>query len=294
MSIRTAPAWLETKWKDGVTHRMQSEGFLLKPAVTPGAEVNGSTVIWRRSDAGEAQQLPETVEQVSSMNLGRDTVSAQMVDWEANDWIRKRDLEKMSINEQDAVEKSCAMAMGRRFDRIILRGLDAAGAAIPTIGTGAAAMSILDAMEAAGDLFSEGSGGYQLWAAIPQMFMSQLELFREFSSSDFVGEDYPLLKQVGARRWRNTNFIPLPQHKTDARKQFFNVPAANQADGYIWVEGAIGLESSNLLEFNCDWVATKKAWLAAMDMSAAFAVVLPEGIRRFRFATNAALTRPTP
>lgn len=294
MAARTAPAWLEQKWKDDVTHRLQSKGFILKPALAPGGEIKAATVTWRRSDAGEATVLGDAIENVSSLNLGRDTVSATMVDYEANEYIRKRDLEKMSVNEQAEVAQTITMAQGRRFDRVVLRTLDAAAGAIPLIGDGTAMITPPDLMRASGELFSEASGGYQIWAAVPQQFLNQLRLFREFVSSDYIGDEYPLLKGIGARRWDQINIIPVPQHATNPLKQFFSIPSAGQADGYMWVEGAIGFESSNTLNINTDWVPEKKAWLVASDMAAACAVILPEGVRRLRFNTAAALTRPTP
>ncbi|OCC01839.1 hypothetical protein BA190_26875 [Labrys sp. WJW] len=293
MSTR-APAWFETKYIDGVTHRLQSKGWLLKPATRGPDEVRGNTVIWKRAGMGEAQQASTSIEDASSMNLDRDTVQATMVDWEANDWIKKRDLEKMSQNEQAVVQQSGAMAIGRRFDRIVMGAFDAEGGTILTVGDGSTAISPVNIMDAQGQIFNEGSGAYEYWCAIPSIFMQQLELYREFSSADWVADAYPLLKQIGARRYRGINVIPLPSHPTNAAKNFFNIPAANQMDGYMWVDGALGMASSNSLESRIDYIATKKAWFAANDMSACAKVILPEGVRRLRFATNVALSRPTP
>lgn len=288
-----APAWFETKYIDGVNHRLQSKGWILKPAVRGPDEIRGNVAVWKRAGAGEAQQASTSIEDASVMNLDRDTVQATMVDWEANDWIKKRDLEKMSENEQAVVQQSGAMAIGRRFDRIVLGAFDAAGAGIPTVGNGTAAISIVDLLNAQQAIFDEGSGEYTYWAAIPSIFMTQLELYKEFSSSDYVSEMYPLLRQLGARRWRGINIIPLPGSTTNTAKNFFNTTVANSFDGYIWVDGALGMASSNAFESRIDWVPTKKAWFAANDMSACAVTVLPEGVRRLQFANNIVPTRPT-
>jgi len=121
--------------------------------------------------------------------------------------------------------------------------------------------------------------------------MQQLELYREFSSSEWVGAEYPLLKQIGARRWRGITFMPLPNPSTDP---LFAVPAANQVDGYMWVKDYVGFVPNYEMDTRIDYVPTKKAWLAANTMGGAHKVLLPEGVKRLRFASNVALTRPTP
>jgi hypothetical protein len=293
MSSR-APAWFETKYVEGVTHALQHKGFVLKPAVSPPDNINGLTVNWRVAAAGEATQKSQAIENVNVMNLGRQLVTATMIDWEANDYIQNTDLNKMSVTEQDKVQQSGAMAIGRRFDRIIIGAMDAATTAIPTVGTGAAAISVTDLLTAQNQIFDEGGSGYEYYAAVPSFFMSQLELFREFASADYVGPEYPLLKALGARRYRGITIIPLPASLTNADKRFFNVPAANQMDGYIWCSHAIGFAQAQAPTSRIDYVPEKKSWLAANDMTACAAVILPEGIRRLRFASNAALTRPSP
>ena len=37
-----APAWFEKKYKAGAIHKMQSQGFILKTAISPGTETKGN------------------------------------------------------------------------------------------------------------------------------------------------------------------------------------------------------------------------------------------------------------
>lgn len=284
-----APAWFEKKYKAGAIHKMQSRGFILKTAVSAGAEIKGNTVVWKIAGTGEATPLSDAVEDRPTLNADRTTVEANFQDYEANEWIKKSDINKMTENEQQVAQQTCAMAMGRRFDSVILGTLDAAAAAGNiggTVGDGTTAISITDALTSQGNIFDVGAGSYEYYCALPAKLMQQLEIFKEFSSSDFVGDQYPLLKQIGARQWRNVTYIPMPS-------KFFNVPAVNQIDAYMWVKEALGFEWNNQLESRIDYVPTKKAYFAANDMGCASAVLLPEGIQRLRFATNVALTRPS-
>lgn len=282
-----SPAWFEPKFKKGAIHRLQSQGFLLKSAVEEASDTNGSTVTWRRVGTGVASELQPGMSQSPIMNAGRDTVSATFKDYEANDFIKKADLNKMSENEQQIAQQTAAMAMGRKFDQIVLATMDADTVNITNVGNGAAAIAPTDIMTAQGQIFDVGAGTYEYFCALPTIFMQQLELYREFSSADYVGAEYPLLKQVGARKWRNVTLIPMPS-------SFFNVPAANQADGYMWVKQSFGFEWNKSMSCQIDWLALQKGWLVAMDMGCAAANILPEGIKRLRFATNVALSRPTP
>lgn len=284
-----APAWFEKKYKAGAILKMQSRGWLLKPAVTGGAEIKGSDVTWKIAGTGEATPLSDAIENRPTLNADRTTVNATFVDYEANEWIKAADLNKMSENEQQIAQQTCAMAMGRKFDRVILGALDTSAAASEiggTIGDGSAAISITDVMSAQGAIADVGAGSYEYFCALPVKLLQQLEIYTEFASSEFVGDQFPLLKQVGARQWRNVTFIPMPS-------AFFNVPSSNQIDAYMWVKDALGFEWNNNLESRIDFVPEKKAWFAANDMSCASKVLLGEGVQRLRFATNVALTRPS-
>jgi len=281
------PAWFEPKFKKGAIHRLQSQGFLLKSAVEEATDTDGSTVTWRRAGTGQASQLQGGMSKSPVMNAGRDTVSTTFTDYEANEFIKKADLNKMSENEQQIAQQSAAMAMGRKFDSIVLTTMDADTVNITTVGTGAAAIAPTDIMTAQGQIFDVGAGSYEYFCALPTQLMQQLELYREISSSDYVGAEYPLLKQVGARKWRGITFIPMPTG-------FFNVPAANMIDGYIWVKQAFGFEWNKQMSCRVDWLPLEKGYFVAMDMGCAAANILPEGIKRLRFATNVALARPTP
>lgn len=282
-----APNWFETKYIAGAIHVLQSKGWMLKPGVNSAGDIKGNIVVWKIAGSGKATPVSTAIENVAVMNADRTTVQATMADFEANDWIKTTDIEKMSENEQQVSQATGGMAMGRNFDSLILGTMDAATTAISTVGDGSAAISILDIMTAQGKIFDVGGGSYDFYCALPTVFMQQLELYREFASSDFVGDDYPMLKAVGARKWRNITFIPMPS-------AFFNVPSANQFDGYMWAKDYMGFVPNYSMVSRIDYVPEKKAYLAANTMGCAQAVLLPNAFQRLRFASNVALSRPTP
>ncbi len=282
-----APNWFEQKYVAGVIHAIQTEGFLLKPCVNEAGTIKGKQVTWKLAGSGEATETSNAIENRPTMNADRTTVSATMKDYEANDWIKSTDIEKMPENEQQVSQKTGAMALGRKFDQLLIGAMDAAGAGIETVGNGSAAISILDPMTAQGKIADLAVGSYEYFCALPQVLLQQMELYREFASSEYVGAEYPMLKQVGARRWRGITFVPVPS-------KYLTVPASNQIDGYLWVKDALGWATNYDLRSRIDYVPEKKAYFTANDMGGCAAVLLPDAIKRLRFATNAALSRPSP
>lgn len=284
-----APAWFETKYIDGAIHVLQSKGYILQGTTRAHTGLKGNEVTWKIAGGGEATEMSDAIEDRPTLNADRTTIKATLKDWEANEWIKTTDIEKMSENEQQVAQATCGMAMGRRFDRIILGAMDDEGANIDTIGTGAANIDLPDILEANTGIGDEGDNHeHQLFVALPVRQLGALLLRKGWSSAEYV-TDHPLLKEIGARRYLNMTFIPMP-------KKNFAVPAANQADGYMWAKGCVGFftptDEKGMISAatRIDYVATKKAYFAGNTMSAVGKALLPKGIKRLRVSTNAALT----
>ena len=289
-----ASNWSQPKFIDGAIHVLQAEGYLTKGMTTPATNQNGATVTWRLAGKGEATEMSPAIEERPTLNADRTTVTATMKDYEANEWINVMDLQKMSEAEIQVAQKTVGYALGRRYDKTLFEALDAANLTATQIGNGTAAISILDAMNGQASLLAQGiSGVPKIWVALPYGLMAQLMLFREFANSDYIGDDLPLRKQLGAKSWLGMNFVPFPD-------SYFNVPAANQIDGYMWLQPSVGFATPTDAEgkireaTRVDYVPTKKAHYVASTMSACSTVLMTEGVRRLRFATNVALSRPNP
>lgn len=284
-----ASAWFEQKYIAGAIHVLQTSGYLTQGLASPATSQKGNVVNWKIAGKGEATEMSTGVEDRPTMNANRTTVAATMKDYEANEWILTTDIEKMTEGEQQVAQQSCGMAMGRQFDKILFQALDAEAGAITTVGDGSAALNITDLLLAQSQIQGQGlPDGFMLNVAVPAKFMAHLMMLRGFASSDYV-QDSPLLKMIGARQYLGMKVMPMPD-------EYFAVPSANQADGYMWATSCVGFATNTdergkiAAATRIDYVPTKKAYFAANTMSAASKVILPEGIRRLRFATNAALT----
>ncbi len=280
-----AEAWYEAGYVKGAIHKLQSRGWLLQHTIEAGTTVDKSTVTWKLVGTGEATEREPGGGDVPTMNAARTAVTATFKDYEANDWIDSLDVNKQSENEQQIVQQTAAMAIGRKFDRLILGTMDTAAASITTIGDGSAALGLLDVFEAQSQIAGIGAGSYEYFCALRPRDLTQLELSTRMSSEDYVGPEYALMREVGARKYRGINFVPMPD-------DFFAVPSANQIDLYIWAKQTIGFEWNKKMVSRIDYIGAKKKWLAANDIACASTVLLPEGIRRLRVKSNAALVIP--
>ena len=283
-------AWYQNAYIRGATHILQSRGWLLKNTFRPEDRIEGNTAYWRVVASGTATPLSDTIEPLTPMNLDKQMVNGTISDWQAADYIRAVDINKQTENEQEVTQKAAAMALGRRFDRIVFDALDA-DAAIPTIGNGSAAISILDTMEGEGQIMGSGwvDNAPELFCPLPQRFWNQLRLFKEFSSADYTGPDYPLSKMTMAKKVGFVTFFLCPD-------SLFTVPAANQIDTYMWEKSAIGFATNYEMKSYISWENQLTAYLANNWMGGVAKPILggaTGAIRRLRFATNVALTRQT-
>lgn len=285
MSSR-APAWFEQKYKTGAIHVLQDEGYRLRGTTMGADRIVGKKVIFKIAGRGEATKRSAANETRPAMNPDRTTVEADMVDWEANDWIDTADVTKMTENEQQVSQQTAAYAMGRRFDKNIMEALAAESyAGARTIGDGSAPMSIVHPMTASAQILAQGfTAAPELYMPVPQMVMLQLELYKQFSSSEYVGTQ-PMMKLIGARTYKGVTYIPCPD-------EYFEAPAAGQFYTYLWQKACVGHVPNKEMTSRIDYVAEKKQWFAANDVASAEKVLLPEGVRRLHFAMPTVLAIP--
>lgn len=280
-----AEAWFEQKYKKGAIHKVQSQGYLLRDAVTKGTTTNGSKVTWKLVGTGEATERQKGAGKVPRMNVDRLSLTADFKDYEANDEIDTLDVNKMSEDEQQIAQESAAMAIGRKFDKLIIGELDAASTDITTIGDGTAALTLLNVFSGVASIAGISGKGHDFYCALRAWDLTQLELYTQMSSEDFAGPEHMLMREIGARRYRGITFIPVPD-------DHFAVPNTNQIDMYLWAKQAVGFEWNKQLQSRIDYLPDYKKWLASNDISCATKVLMPETIRRFRMKSNAALVIP--
>jgi hypothetical protein len=284
-------AWFENAYIKGATHRLQSRGYLTKGTTREPDRVQARTLIWRRAGAGKAQQMSDIPEEAPVMNSDRDTVQGDLTDWQAADWIRHPDINKMSENEQEVVQTTAAMALGRRFDRLHFDEFDAQAGAIATIGNGTAATNLLDLDAAEATIIGAGVlGEMELFCPLPAMAFKQLMLWKQFSSADYVGPDYPLASMTMRKKYGFVTYFAAPNSlfsydtgtsdDADATKAW---ATADWFQTYMWIKYAVGFGSNYELQSKITWENRFTAYFANNWMPGLCKVILPEGVMRLKF-----------
>lgn len=281
-------AWFETLYIKGATHVLQSKGYLTKGLFAAATGMKGKEVTWKIVGRGDATEMSAAIERRPVLNAARTTVVSQLKAYEANEEINVLDLNQMSEGDIAVSQETCAMAIGRQFDKIPFQGMDAAAGGILTIGNGTAQLSPLDLINGQAAIKAQGiNGAPKINVAMTYMHMAQLLCYKAISSADYC-DDSPLLKELGARSWLGMNLIPMPD-------EYFVATTGQAAskDVYMWLPSCVGFHTPTgadgkiELATRIDYVPTEKFYLAANTIMAASKPILTEGIRRLSFANTA-------
>jgi len=289
-------AWFEKAYIKGATHKLQSQGYLLKGTHREPDRVTAKQVVWRIAGRGEAQKMSSTIERVKPMNAGRDTVEGTLEDFQAADFIRHPDINKMSENEQQIVQEIGAWALGRKFDRINFDEYDTGVPATAKyeIGDGTTDLSLMDFMQAEAEIMGQGGAGMELFCPVPALWMKQLMLYEQFSSSDYNGPDYPLAKMTVRRKWGFTTYFQAPNEmftfNTGVSENAWET--ATWAQTYMWTKSCAGFATNYEAQSRITWENLLTSYLVNMWMPGCAKVILPDGFRRMKFKFNAALVDP--
>ena len=164
----------------------QRQGSMLRPTVTRADNVVGSSHVFQTIGKGAATTKARHGT-ITPMNQTHAAPSATLEDFYAGDWSDKLDESKQSVNQQDALARGGAFALGRKVDDQIIVILNSTSESTSTLTTSTIGnargglltlVKLLDANDVPNDGMRYGLLTPNMWAiamAIP-----------EFTSSDFV------------------------------------------------------------------------------------------------------------
>ena len=273
--------WFQPYYTDQVIHKLQNKGFKLRGMTSEATEIVGNECHWRIA-AAVAAQLYQRGQTANLTNGDRTKVQATMETWQVYDIVYEDDLEKMSPKEMEVVTTSGSRALGRAFDQQIYTAFaaDISSSSVTDTTNGmtlANAMTMCDAAQT--NAQGEWDGGW--YCGLPSRLWNQLLAYKQFNSSDWVG-DTPLLRPTNSRNWNGVNWFLM-------RNNIFPVPSANQAYVYLWHKDCVGYGSNYMPRTHIDWEQPKTAWTANMLMAGKAKVLLTEGVIRATYNTNAAI-----
>ena len=238
-------AWFKEKIRDKVTIAVQANGGLLDQTFINGDEMANTVKFPIVGGTSSLYKLTGAIEPVPVSNPGLSTVQITMDDYEGTEFWRTQDAYKSGPSEQAALAKLLAKAVRRKRDAIRLDALDAfftldAGANITTTGTGVEVPDILHFEKMRAELASYGDDddGDEVYVTIPEMWSSQLALYKEFANSQWAGPagtQFSEVQRMKMKTLRGITYIVVPD-------SYMRSPAGQPTQLYtfMWRKSALG------------------------------------------------------
>jgi hypothetical protein len=210
----------------------QDHGFKLREFVRVKAGIVGSSTTFQKSGKGTATSKSRHGV-IPPMNADHTPVECVLADYYAGDWVDKFDELKTNVDERMVVAKTAAYAIGRKSDNLIITALDATTNTI-SVNRSAITQTVLsDMITRLGERDVPVDDG-QLAAVVSFSVWGKLLTLDEFASADFVGDDLPYAKAVGARNWLGAVWMPhtgLTKTGNDRKCYMFHKTGVGLASG---------------------------------------------------------------
>lgn len=279
-----------TQFESEVKLAYQQLGSKLRNTVRLKTNVSGSTVRFPKLGSGTAGAKARNGN-VPVMNAVRSYADATMSDWYAAEYVDKLDEVKTNVDERKILVETCAAALGRKVDNLVIT---AAALSIPAAYANTTAYATYGSSNYYKAIKAAVIQGYQVLnnsdvpddgnrvCLVGPHQWNHLLNNTEFGSSDYVGpEQHPWLNgATQARKWLNTVFI---MHS--------GLATANSAGSRICLmyhRNAIGLGEAGL-SLAMDWIGEKAAFLVDNMISAGSVRIEDAGVFVF-YAQDSAMT----
>lgn len=182
----------------------QQMGTKLRSTVRTKNDVRGSSTTFQKVGKGIASTKARHG-LVPVMNLDHTPVECVLSDYYAGDWVDELDELKTNVDERRVVASAGAYALGRKSDELIINELNTTTNSVAVGDAGLTKAKIFEALEFlnANDVPDDG----QRFGVVGVHQWNELLSLEEFSSADYVGDNYPLLKGTESRKWMGINWI---------------------------------------------------------------------------------------
>ena len=280
--------WFKEVIRDKVIIGMQAHGGLLDYTMESG-DVQGNLVKFPITRGRAAvYELSGSIQPVPIGNPGLDTIPIILRDYEAVAWWRTQDAYRAGPSEQNTLTKLLVKAIRRKRDTIKLDALEAFETAtttpeIATIGTGVEVPDVLHFEQARAEIASLGQEEEdEVFAIIPEMWMSQLSFYKEYGTMDWSGMEHMPFSKVTRSKMRIVHGI----HYIVGPDEYFKSPAGQptQLIGWMWSKSAMAAETAwNQETPSLSQHHDKEGspWLAKSALSGAAVGLQPQGVKRF-------------
>lgn len=286
--------WYKEVIKDKVTMQFQALGGYLDNTMTTG-DIQGNIIKFPIAGRMEIYKLSGAYEPIEVNNADLTTVQLTPEDYEGTVKWTTQDAYKAGPSEQGALVEMLTAGQRRRRDKLKLDALTAFQAGNPlvqTFGTGSDIPDIKTYLEQAAIIRDIGGEG-RIWCVIPEMAWLQLNFYKEFSNSQWVGTGNETFTPGQLPRFKTVHdvtFVRLPG-------EYFKSPAGQPTQIYHWMwhEKSMGAEmpfNVENVQFQQDFFSKGSPWIGKNSLSGAAVGILPEGVKRLNMAKITTVTRP--
>jgi hypothetical protein len=282
MSIE-APNWYTIQYDTRVQHILQNEGFMLRGTTDEPVSVKGNTLEFFFIGKGEAQPFGPVPERAKAANLGKGTKTVDMTDWQFYEEVRHGEPEKISPEYRGKIQQAGAMALGRKFDRIIMEAMDGEAGNIVTIGDGTAAISPIQLSTGKAQINAVGMMSMnQFFMPVPSISWEALKLYKVFNNRDYTGEQLLFKGKTEAVLWNGIWTFQAPD-------DMFTAFDSHSVDTYLWNKATVGFGSNYAMTSRITYENLITAWAYNTVMSGAAKVLQTPGVKRYRIKIDAPL-----
>lgn len=255
----------------------QHMGTKLRSTVRSKNNVIGSKTVFQKVGKGVASTKARHG-MVPVMNLDHTPVECTLVDYYAGDWVDALDELKTNIDERRVVAETGAYALGRKTDELIIDALSTTTTEVGDYSAGITKNLVMNAVETlnSNDVPDDG----QRFAVVGVHQWNELLNIEEFSSADYVGENYPMLNGSEVRKWMGIIWVmhnDLPLANTDDR------------DCFIYHKSALGHASGADVVTDITWHGERAAYFIANYMSQGASIIDGSGIVKIKCDDDAAI-----
>lgn len=245
----------------------QQTGTKLRSTVRTKNDVIGSKAVFQTVGRGVAQ-TKDRHGFIPVMNVSHTPVECTLQDFYAGDWVDELDELKTNIDERRVIASAGAYALGRKTDELIIEQLNTASKEVAENSTGMNKGKILEALEILNKAEVPDDG--QRFAVVGVHQWSELINMPEFSSADYVGENYPMLSGYETRKWMGVIWVlhtGLPLNKETQTRTCF-----------VYHKNSVGHAISQDVKTDISWHGERASHFISNCMSQGTAVIDDTGI----------------
>lgn len=208
--------------------------------------------------------------QIATTAVTHAPVECTLTDYYSGQWVDSLDELKVGHDERKALALSGAYALGRKTDELIITALNKATQTVGAATEGLTKARILKAFTTLNNNDVPDDG--ERYALVAPEQWNQLLGIEEFSSSNYVGESYPMINGSEARKWMGIVWIMhtgLPASGSDTT-------AAHTC--FVYHKSAVGHASGQDIKTDITWHGDYAAHFVNNMMSQGACLIDPKGV----------------